>query len=164
MLTHFSKTIPNNQKAEDQRRSRTILSRLSHLYRLDRTTDTKAHKQEQKKVILFSKKKKHAVKNLYAVNQRGLIIHKSKHKQIGKKHDYKIYKTNHPDMPKEIENMFDLGFLGVEKDFPTEQKSSLPVRKKKNCEMTLQEIEYNREHSKRRIIVEHTICRIKITG
>ena len=48
-------------------------------------------------------------------NQRGLIVHKSKHKQIGKKHDYKIYKTNHPDMPKDVENTFDLGFLGVQK-------------------------------------------------
>ena len=56
--------------------------------------------------------------------------------------------------------MFDLGFLGVEKDFP-EQKSSLPIKKKKNQILTEEEEEYNREHSRRRIVVEHAICRIK---
>jgi hypothetical protein len=25
------------------------------------------------------------------------------------KHDYKVYKYNHPDIPKDIERMFDLG-------------------------------------------------------
>ena len=32
-------------------------------------------------------------------------------------------------------NIFDPGFLGVEKDFP-EQKSSLPIKKEKDCELT----------------------------
>ena len=56
--------------------------------------------------------------------------------------------------------MFDLGFLGVEKDFP-EQRSSLPIKKEKDHQLTIQEKEYNREHFRRRIVVEHTICRIK---
>jgi hypothetical protein len=34
--------------------------------------------------------------------------------------------------------LFDLGFLGVQKDFP-EQKSSLPIKKEKDCELSLQE-------------------------
>ena len=55
---------------------------------------------------------------MYTTNQKGLIIYKTKHKQIGKRHDYKIYKKNHPDIPKDIVNMFDLGFLGVEKEYP----------------------------------------------
>jgi hypothetical protein len=44
------------------------------------------------------------------------------------KHDYKVYKKNHPDLPKDVLSMLDLGFLGVEKDFP-EQLSSLPIKK-----------------------------------
>ena len=40
--------------------------------------------------------------------------------------------------------MYDLGFLGVEKDFP-EQLSSLPIKKEKGCELTEVEKEYNRE-------------------
>ena len=31
--------------------------------------------------------------------------------------------------------MYDLGFLGVEDDYP-EQKSSLPIKKEKDCELT----------------------------
>lgn len=85
----------------------------------------------RRRLYYSGKRKNHTVKNLYAVNQKGLIIYKSKHKQIGRKHDYKIYKKNHPDIPKDIVNMFDLGFLGVEKEYP-EQKSELPIKKKRN--------------------------------
>ena len=59
--------------------------------------------------------------------------------------------------------MYDLGFLGVERDFP-EQKSSLPVKKKKDHELTAMQKAYNRNHSARRIVVEHTICRLKSIG
>ena len=61
--------------------------------------------------------------------------------------------------------MFDLGFLGVEKDYPAaEQKSSLPIKKGERCELTtIEEKEYNKNHyAKKRIVVEHAIyCRIK---
>jgi hypothetical protein len=59
--------------------------------------------------------------------------------------------------------MFDLGFLGVEKDYPAaEQISSLPIKKEKGCELnTTEEKEYNKNHSKKRIVMEHAICRLK---
>jgi hypothetical protein len=50
--------------------------------------------------------------------------------------------------------------LGVEKDFP-EQLSALPCKKKINQCLSQEEKEYNKIHSKKRIIVEHTICRLK---
>src|SRR5207342_1676549 len=75
------------------------------------------------------KRKKHTVKNLYSANQNGLIIYKTKHRQTGRKHDYNVYKKNHPELPKDVVNMFDLGFLGVEEDFP-QQLSSLPFKKR----------------------------------
>ena len=57
--------------------------------------------------------------------------------------------------------MLDLGYLGVEKDFP-EQLSALPYKKKRNQEdLSQEEKEYNRIHSKKRIVIEHTICRLK---
>lgn len=56
--------------------------------------------------------------------------------------------------------MFDLGFLGVEDDYP-KQKSSLPIKKEKGCKLTTEEREYNKNHSAKRMIIEHTICRIK---
>ena len=38
----------------------------------------------RRRLYYSGKKKKNTIKNLYAVNQTGLIIYKSKHKQIGK--------------------------------------------------------------------------------
>ncbi len=49
--------------------------------------------------------------------------------------------------------MFDLGYRGVEKDYP-EQKSSLPFRKKINLELSQVVIKYNKNHSKKRIMIE----------
>jgi hypothetical protein len=51
--------------------------------------------------------------------------------------------------------------LGVETDYPG-QPSSIPVRKKRNIELSQEEEkEYNKNHSKKRIVIEHTICRLK---
>src|SRR3954452_24184176 len=93
------------------------------------------------------------------VNNHGIIIHKLGYKK-GRRHDYDIYKKNHPITPKQVVNVFDLGYLGVEKDLP-EQLLSLPNRKKKSMELSQEEIEYNLQHSKKRIVIEHTICRLK---
>ena len=62
------------------------------------------------------------------VNNHGYIIHKVGHKK-GRKHDYDVYKKNHPVIPKEVVNVVDLGYLGIETDFP-EQLSSLPYKRK----------------------------------
>jgi hypothetical protein len=56
--------------------------------------------------------------------------------------------------------VFDLGYFGVEKDFP-EQLSSLPYRKKRNLEISKEERCYSKDHTKRRIVIEHIICRLK---
>ena len=116
--------------------------------------------KKKRRLYYSGKKKKHTVKNLYTTNQKGLIIYKTKHRQRGRKHDYRIYKNNHPDLPKEVMSMYDLGFLGVEKDYQ-KQKSSLPIKREKGCELTIEEREYNRNHSAKRIVIEHAICRIK---
>ena len=95
------------------------------------------------------------------VNNHGLIIHKTKHKK-GRRHDYDIYKKNHPVTPKQVVNVFDPGYLGVEKDFP-DQKLSLPNREKRSQkELVQEEKEYNQNHSRKRVVIEHTIiCRMK---
>ena len=41
------------------------------------------------------------------VNNRGFIIHKSAKKK-GKRHDYDIFKENHPVTPKQVINVVDL--------------------------------------------------------
>jgi hypothetical protein len=75
---------------------------------------------------------------------------------------YLIYKKNHPIMPKDVVNVYDRGYLGVEKDFP-ERKSSPPYKKKRNQkELPQEEKEHNKIHSnKKRIVIEHAICKMK---
>ena len=116
---------------------------------------------KRKRTLFYSgKKKRHTVKTQLMTNNHGIIIYKSDHKN-GRRHDYDIYKEHHPVTPKEVVNVFDLGYYGVEKDYP-EQLSSLPYRKKRNQqELSQEEKEYNVVHSKRRIVIEHTICRLK---
>jgi hypothetical protein len=113
----------------------------------------------RRKMFYSGKKKKHTIKNQIMVNDSGCIIHKVGYKK-GHRHDYDIYKKNHPITPKQVVNVFDLGYLGIEKDFP-EQKSSLPFRKKRDLEISKEERYYNKDHAKRRIVIEHTICRLK---
>ena len=115
--------------------------------------------KQRRKLYYSGKKKKHTVKTQLMVNNRGIIIHKTNHRK-GRRHDYDIYKENHPLIPKQVVNVVDLGYLGIEKDFP-EQLSSLPDRKDRNHKLSKEQKEYNQEHAKKRIVIEHTICKVK---
>ena len=94
------------------------------------------------------------------VNNHGLIIHKTKHKK-GRRHDYDIYKKNHPVTPKQVVNVFDLGYLGVEKDFPDLKSSIAKQKEEETRPVSQEEKECNQNHSRKRIVIEHTICRLK---
>jgi hypothetical protein len=116
--------------------------------------------KRRRKAYYSGKKKRHTVKNQFMVNNRGYILHKTDHEK-GRRHDYDIYKENHPIIPKEVVNVVDLGYLGIEKDFP-DQLSALPYRKKRNQQdLSQEEKEYNKFHARKRIVIEHTICRLK---
>ncbi|MGN6709774.1 MAG: transposase family protein [Candidatus Nitrosocosmicus sp.] len=115
---------------------------------------------KSKKMYYSGKKKRHTLKNQLMVNNRGFIIHKTGHRK-GRRHDYDIYKNNHPFTPKQVVNVVDLGYLGIEKDFPG-QISVIPYRKKRHLlQLSQEQKEYNKIHSKKRIAIEHTICRLK---
>ena len=118
--------------------------------------------KNRRKIFYSGNKKRHTVKNQIMVNKDGYIIHKVGHKK-GRKHDYDIYKNNHPVIPKEVVNVVDFGYIGIETDFP-EQLSALPYKKKRNGFLSDDEKEYNKIHSKKRIIVEHTTSRLKKYG
>jgi hypothetical protein len=72
-----------------------------------------------------------------------------------------VFRIMQQSTPKYIINVFDLGYLGIEKDF-LEQLSSLSNRKKGSLKRSQEEIEYNQGQSKKRIVIEHAICRKKI--
>ena len=94
------------------------------------------------------------LKERYCINQ--------KYKK-GRQHDYSVYKDEHPIIPPQVENYFDLGYQGIKNGFP-DLKAVLPIKKKRNTELTKKEKRYNKKHSRQRVIVEHTICRIKKFG
>ena len=96
------------------------------------------------------------------VNSDGTILHKTGHDR-GRKHDYEIFKNKHPTTPLQVENILDLGYLGVKNDFPT-VKHVLPFKKKRKIGLSDEEKKHNRKHSKLRVIVEHTVSRIKKFG
>ncbi len=116
--------------------------------------------KRKRKAYYSGKKKRHTVKNQLTVNNRGYILHKLGHKK-GRMHDYNINKKNHPVMPKDVVNVVDLGYLGVEKDFPEQLSSHYHIKRKETNNLSQEEKEYNKIHSKKRIIVEHTISRLK---
>ena len=119
--------------------------------------------KRRRKSYYSGKKKKHTIKTQYMVNGEGTILHKTGHKR-GRIHDYEIFKNKHPITPPQVENVFDLGYMGVKNDFPT-VKSVLPFRKeRKKGELSDEEKKHNRKHSKLRVIVEHTVSRIKKYG
>jgi hypothetical protein len=113
----------------------------------------------RRKMYYSGKKKRHTVKTQLMVNNQGIIIHKTDPKK-GRRHDYDICKRNHPVTPKKVVNVFDLGYLGVEKDF-SEQLSSMSNRKKRNLDLSQEEKEYNKNYSRKRIVIEHTIYKLK---
>ena len=135
---------------------------FSWLYWFTDCTEQQIPKPEDKrrcKAYYSGKKKRHTVTNQLMVNNKGYIVYKLGHKK-GRRHDYDVYKKNHPVTPKDVVNVYDLGYIGVEKDFP-EQLSSLPKKKKRNLDLLQEEKDYNKNHSRKRIVIEHTICRLK---
>jgi hypothetical protein len=117
-------------------------------------------KEKAKRRTHYSgKKKQHTVKNQYAVNLRGEIIHKPPHSP-GRPHDYYILKKKRPVLPEDLETFADLGYKGMEKDFP-DVNAVLPHKKKKGVALTPEQKQFNHNHSRIRIVVEHTISRLK---
>jgi hypothetical protein len=91
--------------------------------------------KEKRKMYLSGKKKIHTVKNQIMVNNRRLIIHKVENNKKGRRHDYDIYKKDHPVAPKQVVNVIGLGYIGVENDFPEQLCPPYHVKDKEtvNC-------------------------------
>ncbi len=73
------------------------------------------------------------------------------------------YKKNHPVTTKQVVTVVDLGYLGV-KMISRSTIIALSCKKKRNQQGVSEEEEkeYNKIHSnKKRIVIVHTICRLK---
>ena len=150
MFTYSSKDIQDNKRLrtseEVEKYFPGFLDFIDSIeQQIPRPTD-----KNRRKMYYSGKKKRHTVKTQLMVNNHGYILHKTDHKK-GHRHDYDVYKENLPITPKQVVNVIDLGYLGIEKDFP-EQLSSLLKRKKRNQEgeLSMEEKDYNQNHSKKR--------------
>ena len=66
-------------------------------------------KDKRKRKNYYSgKKKKHTVKKQYMVNKEGKILHKSNQHKKGRKHDYSVYKDEHPITPPQVKTILTL--------------------------------------------------------
>lgn len=121
-------------------------------------------KNKRKRKNYYSgKKKRHTVKTQIMVNKKGMILHKTKHVN-GKKHDYDLFKgKGPPPLPPDVEIGMDLGYQGVEKDFP-HLKTKIPIKKKREKDLSKKDKRCNKKLRRERVIVEHTIGRMKKFG
>jgi hypothetical protein len=108
------------------------------------------------------------VKTQITVNGAGLIVHKTMHAK-GSTHDYALFKRSHPSLPEEVSLGVDLGYDGIQADFPRFNaevpfKRRSPGRGKRGVkaqELTGEQKSHNTLLAKARVVVEHTISRVK---
>jgi hypothetical protein len=124
--------------------------------------------KEKRKTHYSGKKRRHTVKTQLTVNGEGLIVHKTRHAR-GRRHDYAIFNHNHPSLPGKVRPVVDLGYEGIQNDYP-EMKPMIPFKRRaggkgrrgvKGKELTPFQKRFNRRLSKVRVVVEHTISRLK---
>ena len=124
--------------------------------------------KEKRKTHYSGKKRRHTVKTQFTVNKNGLIIHKTNHAR-GRRHDYAIFKRDHPSLPEKVRPVVDLGYDGIQNDFP-EMKPIIPFKRRgpgrghrgaNGSELTHSQKRFNKKLSRARVVVEHTISRVK---
>ena len=124
--------------------------------------------KRKRKTHYSGKKKRHTVKTQITVNKTGLIIHKTRHAQ-GSRHDYAVFKQHHPHLPDSVRLGLDRGYDGVQKDYP-QINSEVPFKRRspgrgkrgfKAKELTSEQKTFNQKLSKERVVVEHTVSRLK---
>lgn len=110
---------------------------------------------ERQKRVYSGKKKKHTLKTQVYTDQAGRILDVSSGHR-GPKADVKIWnETNLPDEIKEKPKLADKAYIGAEK--PTK----IPKKLWKSGELSEAEKAENRLISQERIVVEHSIRRVK---
>ena len=90
----------------------------------------------KRKTHYSGKKKRHTIKNQITINLKGEIIQTT----ITPLDEEMIMQIKHPVLSEDLMIFYDLGYLGVEKDFP-DQISVLPYKREK---LTIPQKEWNK--------------------
>ena len=101
------------------------------------------------------------------MNEDDLIVQTNHVK--GSTHDYALFKHRHPCLPDNVCLGLDLGYNGVKTDYPALRcevpfKRRSPERGKRDVkarELSVDQKGFNKRLSKERVIVEHTVSRVK---
>jgi hypothetical protein len=126
-------------------------------------------KDERKRKTHYSgKKTRHTVKTQLTVNNKdGLIVHKTNHAR-GRTHDYELFKHSHPWLPKKCGQWSTAVTTGYR--MTSELRPMIPFKRRgggrgrkgiKGDDLTPSQKRFNRALSKERVVVEHTISRVK---
>lgn len=120
--------------------------------------------REKQKANYSGKKKAHTRKNILIVDKNRQIGYLSPPAE-GKKHDFGMFKELFPPgvFPKSITLWLDLGFTGVERDYPA-TTVMMPKKKPKRGVLTDAEKAQNKAISGFRVLVEHAIGGLKRFG
>jgi len=127
---------------------------LLEIFIIDATEQQIRRPKKQQKKFYSGKKKKHTIKNQLTVTPNGKILTVSR-SVPGSKHDKKLYDESHLTYGINTKPISDLGYFGVE-------GITMPNKKPKGKELTLEQKQFNRQLSKQRIKIEHTIGRMKV--
>ena len=116
---------------------------------------------KKRKTHYSGKKKRHTVKTQLTVNGKGLIMQRTNHAR-GRRHDYGIIKGNRPKLPKGVRPGVDLGYDGIKNDFP-ELEALMPFKRRggRGRALTPSQKRFNKLLAKARVVVEHTISKMK---
>ncbi len=116
---------------------------------------------KRQKKYYSGKNKKHGMKTQVVVSKTGNILSVSQSVPAGI-HDYTLLKNSAilDCLPGEIRKHLDLGYLGIENDFP-DHSCILPERKPRKRELTVQQKRNNRRKARIRIIIEHAVAKLK---
>ena len=130
MLTNSTKDIQNNKKTSNPEEVEKYFP--GFLAFIDSTEQQipRPIDNRRKKDVLFRQEEKTYCKD---INLWLTIVVLSFIKQIIRKEKDMIMifiKKNHPVTPKQVVNVFDLGYLGVEKDFPEQLSSHYRIKRR----------------------------------
>lgn len=117
-------------------------------------------KSKKQKARYSGKKKRHTQKNIVMVS-RGKEILLVGPTENGKEHDYTLLKKIHlPEhIPKKLKTYVDLGFKGIDKDYPLNIR--IPLRKPRTSELTKKQRKFNKKVSRFRVKCENALAGVK---
>ncbi len=90
MFTNSTKAIQNNQKIDTPEEVGQYFPDFLDFIDCTEQPIPRPENKIRRKLYYSGKKKRHTVKNLYMANKHGLLLYKTKYKQVGKRRDYNL--------------------------------------------------------------------------